>query len=705
MSDEQHKKPSLGDRFARRTGGAGLASTGPLPIVDAPMAQPSVSQQLTGNLKDKSIAYLLQVIDHFEATGQLQIGGFQYTVTIQFGLGKPIHAFSPFNSGTEAILELFTWQDGKISFTEGIQPERPTVEESAPQILTLGDEYVRNMEFLQKLDITELSYLLRSPLKLNDQELEKLLLSGAPINFKTQKEFYGNIYGTLNVKDIAIKMNLSQSRWMATVANLLRLGLILTPDGRTLEATGLSAPPAVQSKPAPSVPELKNIISAELSSTHNDSSHLAPAPSGSWSAPAKNGSSTGPLMPPAAMFQTAAPPSQDITQPFGIQPVPLTLEHGGARNESGANAEDEHRTPGFPQGLHQPGTSGLHQPGTSGLHQPGIQQSGMLQPGMPIPPTLQLPTPSPSHNALPSILQPSTQEPPAVAALQPKQTPLKSFHLGIPDEIVLFSGLGPASVMAQLTREETGILTQDAFEFFLEREFSRAFRFGAAFTFMPFCITVSATGWPVLPIESVALITRALNKMRREVDILGHFGERSFAFILPGVESAQGCGLVDRIATNLPQAIPELAHYAPILHFGIASVPQDAQDLTQLVAGGQRAMMEAAKRNVTRVRHIEITSPQTPETPQVPGQPVPPGLTQPATPQQLQLQQHMQQQMMLEQQQMQQHAQQLAMQEEQMRQQQHQQHQQQQPPPSPMNLPPNMPPPPPPMPGPQFPLG
>ena len=591
MTDEQQRKPSLGDRFARRTGAGGLTSTGPLPIVDEPMQQPSVSSQLTGNLKDKSIAFLLQVIDHFEATGQLSIGGFQYTVIIQFGLGKPIHAFSPFNTGTEAILELFNWQDGKITFEEGVQPERPTVDDSAPQILTLGDEYVRNQEFLRNLEISELSYLLRSAMKLNEQELEKVLLSGAPLNMKMQKEFYGNIYGTLNIKDIAIKMGLPESRWMATVANLLRLGLILTPDGRTLEATGYTAPPAKPTRPAPTAQELNKMVAADAGhGIHHGSveAHHGPqhsAPSGSWTSAPKSDGGPAPLMPPSAVFGGGAPQKmQDATQAFATQASAAQSTQSSATQSSAAQ---------------------------SSATQPMTQPPLTAPPAAPMqpPPTLQPPP------AMPEPAQ--TQE----------QAAPKSFHLGIPDEIVLFSGLGSAAVLSHLTRPETGILNNDAFEFFLEREFSRAFRFGASFTFMPFCITVSATGWPILPIESVALITQALNKMRREVDILGHFGERSFAFILPGVESSQGCGLVDRIAATLPQCIPELAHYAPILHFGIASVPQDAQDLTGLVAGGQRAMLEAAKRNVTRVRFIEIASPTVPEPssrPPIPGQMQPP---------------------------------------------------------------------------------
>jgi len=534
MSDDQ-RKPTLGDRFGRRNS-AGLASTGHNQVIEEP-SQPSLAQQLVGNLRDKPIAHILEMVDHYEATGQLQVGGFQYTVVIQFGLGKPIHAYSPFNTGTEAILELFTWQDGKISFTEGIQPATPSVEDSSPQILTLGDEYVRNMEFLQRLEITELSFLLRSPTKLNDQELEKTLLTGAPLNIKMQKEFYGNIYGTLNVKDISQKMALSESRWMATVANLLRLGLILTPDGRTLEATGLQAPVPAPTRASAPAPDLKSLVHSDNGQGRADTpppTHAAP--SGAWSTSGSKSESAAPLMPPVGVFQMHSGPKtngdhQAVTQPFKVQ-----SNFGGT--------------------------------------------TGQL-------PVVQSPSATPHEQAL---------------------QVMKSFTLGIPDEMALFDGSGAKSALASLTRQETGILSRDAFEFLLEREFARAFRFGTIFTIMPFCITVSATGWPVLPIETMAIITKALNAMRRDVDILGHFGERSFAFILPSVDSNQACGLVDRIAKTLPQNIPQLAEYAPILHFGIASVPTDATDLTGLVEIAQRAMMEAAKRNSTRIRWNEIAN-------------------------------------------------------------------------------------------------
>jgi hypothetical protein len=607
MSEDEQRRPTLGDRFGKRSSASGLAATGNLPTVPEAAHQPSITQQMTGSLKEKPISHLLQLADHYEATGQLQIGGFQYTVTIQFGLGKPIHAFSPFNKGTEAILELYTWQDGKISFTEGIQPETPSVEENAPQILTLGDEYLRNMDFLQKLDITELSFLLRSPGKLSDQELEKILLGGAPINMKMQKEFYGNIYGTLNIRDIAEKMNLSQSRWMATVANMLKLGLLLTPDGRSLEETGFDAP--VKAPAKPNQQELKAMVAHDLNDAHRydslalTSTHTV-APPGSWSpdgqkssgSPGENGHA--PLMPPVAVFQHPPPPPPMPASGFGAAPpavphTPPPSQPREAQQSDWLRPSSDVTTSTFPM-VPDPQNSFAMPPAMPGI--PGIASapSGSAAASSGIP----------SISAAPfgQSVEPATPPPtPFTAASQ------KSFHLGIPNEIVFFDNSIPKRTLTSLNRIETGILTHDALLFFLEREFSRAFRFSNCFTFMSFCITISATGWPVMPTESIALLMQALNQMRRDVDSFGHFGERGFGLILPNVDSAQACGLVDRISQTLPQAVPQLSQYAPILHFGIASVPTDATDIDGLVAGAQRAMIEAANRNVTRVRFDELS--------------------------------------------------------------------------------------------------
>ncbi len=208
--------------------------------------------------------------------------------------------------------------------------------------------------------------------------------------------------------------------------------------------------------------------------------------------------------------------------------------------------------------------------------------------------------------AEPLVEAPPSKEPSDPWTSSANNQQAKSFNVGVPLDLIEFVGIGRDHYVNAMMRQETGILTQDAFEFLLEREFSRAFRFGSSFTFMPFCITVEATGWPVLPMDMVSLFTRTINQLRRDVDLFGHFGDRGFAFVLPNVESAQASSLAERIVETLPEDLPQFSEYSPALHFGIASVPKDATDLAKVVAAAQEAMFEAASRKITYLRFSDL---------------------------------------------------------------------------------------------------
>jgi hypothetical protein len=47
------------------------------------------------------------------------VGSGAFKVVVQFGLGKPVFALSPIGKGDEAILDLFCWTSGKLSFISG----------------------------------------------------------------------------------------------------------------------------------------------------------------------------------------------------------------------------------------------------------------------------------------------------------------------------------------------------------------------------------------------------------------------------------------------------------------------------------------------------------------------------------------------------------------------------------------------------------
>jgi GGDEF domain-containing protein len=106
--------------------------------------------------------------------------------------------------------------------------------------------------------------------------------------------------------------------------------------------------------------------------------------------------------------------------------------------------------------------------------------------------------------------------------------------------------------------------------------------------------------------DSIAFATQAISQIKRDVDVFGHVGDKAFGLILPGVGTKQSHALVDRIVADLPKLAPKLGGYWPILHFGIAGVPDDARDLSTLFRASQIAMIEAASKNYTRIRFADM---------------------------------------------------------------------------------------------------
>lgn len=670
MSEEQQRE-SLSAKF-KRTGAL------PKPEDNASAAAPSVANILTGTLKEKSITWLLQAADHYEATGRLQIGAALYTCYIEFGLGRPINARSPLNKGTDAILEIFTWPDGKVTFIEGVQPEAPTVEESVHQIIKQGEAFIEHMQFLESYAISEVSFLQRAPGRLTPEELEKRLLEGMPLGLTVQKEFYGNVYGTLNLKDVADKMGLSQARWMAIVVNLLKLGLFLTPEGNSvvnadrppvpapssqtrdmlstgqawLGAMGAPADPAASAAPAapPGGGAIPNQPFTMTPTGMEPAPGAAPyaSPVGLAPAPAP----PAPALPPGAMAPPAAAamewtPVQPTTTP-GLDWNPTTT---GAQQILTAPSPSQPLAPAPSQPMapapSQPTRAPHPQPSldawvNTGTHQiqppppPPVPPQHVFDklaeetakiadaaastgstpgfPGSPAPfnpapapsaPTTQtLPPPTPVAPALAETVAPPVEvAAPVAPPAEPERTEIS---LGVPTEEFGFSSSASESINSLLRRKDTSILHYDAFQYFLEREFTSAYRFGTAFTLILFCVRLENDETSTLPLPALSMITEAVDRIKREVDILGHVGDKAFGIILPQVVANQACNLADRITIDLPKMAPGLVQYRPIVHFGIASVPQDATELLMLVAAARKAMLEAASKNASRVMFQEI---------------------------------------------------------------------------------------------------
>ena len=232
MTDK--KRESLRDRLKRSGVNTtdGFKRTGDgNELVASPLVQ--------GDLKDKPISWILEVANDYEVTGHLIVGSSACSVNIQFGLGKPLHSFSPVASGLNTIIDLFTWEEGKFYFENGKQPEAVTISLSPEEIVHKGEAYVQDLAFLERNAISDMSFLLRPADKLSESDIENRLRCIPNINLRQHIDYFNSVYGSLNIKDIAEKLELKKYEWVSTAANLLRVGLILAPNGKSLKSADL----------------------------------------------------------------------------------------------------------------------------------------------------------------------------------------------------------------------------------------------------------------------------------------------------------------------------------------------------------------------------------------------------------------------------------------------------------------------------------
>ncbi|HIA53302.1 MAG TPA: DUF4388 domain-containing protein [Candidatus Melainabacteria bacterium] len=506
MSEQQKKKQTLIDKM--------MKTIPTPPTAPAPSGPPEdVTTTFDGNLSEKPIAYLLRAAEHYEITGKLFIGSVHCNVCIQFGLGRAVHAISPLSVGTEAIMDLFIWKDGVIRFEPGGQPETVTVQESISDILIRGESFIGNHNFLENNYINELSFLLRPPERLAEGELENRLRLARVRDPHLHAEFYSNVYGTRNIKDTAEKMGLSHSQWVNIAADLLKLGLLLTPDNRNVKAE--DPPPPVMQPPMPFQQGPPQIILPDL------------APGAvSLNIPETNNLSAAPV---PDIFKPA--PTREIAFP-----VPA-LDEWHIDNQR---------------------------------PRPPVQQQ---------------------H--------------------QPQPASSDGVKVGVPEEMLTLDPMMRNAIWLLLNKAETGILSFEALQFFLDREFARAFRFKSSLTLALFCVTVNPDRDGNMPAEVCSLLTEAVSNIKRDVDMFGHFGDRAFGLLLPGIESHQACVLAGRINRDLLKLKPDLAQYEPCLHFGIASAPQDATDMDALAKAAQVAMFIAALHNELLVEANQVSNKQT----------------------------------------------------------------------------------------------
>lgn len=504
--------------------------------------KPPITKLLSGDLSITSISTILQTAQQESATGRILIKSRSGEATVQLVHGAPVHAVTPVQEGTEALLELFTWNQGSINFKTGTKPDKKTVQSPVDHILYKGAELVENISFLQEHSIDENSVVRKSNMNVSEKEFEKIVLQGPPLGLELQKSFYKNIDSNRTVQDLATFLSLSPSQWIAITANLVRLEILQSPKG----TTGI-------------IKKTEQERANHPAQDNNSKSEMPPLPgiqpnnSRNSQIPANQGITVDKHFANQATNSAASVPNNSFH------------EQGDTLDKKFANPATNVKKAKLPP---------------AGAFKVGAGPSGSL-------------TESTS---------------PAVEAFMTSSTTVEittTLKTGVQEEEVKFDSVKTNAVKAALTNQETGLYSLEAFQFLMEREFDRAFQTSSNLSLIVLSMKPQP-GELNSSIESIRLVIGAINKIKSGMDIFGHFGEKGYAILVPGSNGQQAVSLVDKITTNLTKFAPSLASKRPTIYFGISSVPTDCTEVANLMNTAQVAMLEAAKRNVTRVQFTEL---------------------------------------------------------------------------------------------------
>lgn len=514
------------------TGYIAPGSTQPKQTEEGQSGRPPLVKLLSGSLAYRPLSSHLQTASQEAATGKLAIESMFGMGAVFFNQGVPIHATTDLQQGLEALLHMFTWQDGKVSFTPSSRAEVNSINMPVQQILYRGAELIESIGFLQDYEISEQSVLKRANSNLSEKEFERIILEGPPLGLDLQKRFYQCIDGSKALRDIAGSLALSDTQWISVVCNMIKLGLIQSPNGKTF------TPPQF-------------------------------APSNN------NQVITGNMAVPQNMSNKAMQSQTLDNMRFGIPPH--MMDTSSMNKTMDKTADIPRNNQGFASGSNPPVSPFGGTASSTGTF------SAMF--------------PSGGHSpAVEAFMSSSTQSHQKLSAL----------HVGIQNSEVKFEQNKAQAVHSALLNPQTRIMSQEAFLYFLEKEFQRAFHFGSIFSLVVFSIKPPPQNENAAQtMKAVNMTIGAIGRIKSDVDMLGHFGEKGYAIIMPNSDGHAAAVLLDKIVTNLTKFSPELSQYRPVLHFGTASVPKDSKTIQGLMNCAQQAMIEASKRGITRLTYGE----------------------------------------------------------------------------------------------------
>lgn len=158
-------------------------------------------------------------------------------------------------------------------------------------------------------------------------------------------------------------------------------------------------------------------------------------------------------------------------------------------------------------------------------------------------------------------------------------------------------------VERHLKNPETGFVTRAGFFYFMAREFSRYQSFSSPMSVIVFELLANYGNDKIMPMPERALkeALRRFQTVMSGVDIVAHYKDRQFAFLLPGVTSNDAIQFGQRVERVLLEAPlqPGLDANQGILCAGVASIPDTCEHPGIVLAACEQALAQAKERRTS----------------------------------------------------------------------------------------------------------
>ena len=166
------------------------------------------------------------------------------------------------------------------------------------------------------------------------------------------------------------------------------------------------------------------------------------------------------------------------------------------------------------------------------------------------------------------------------------------------------------SVVRTLTRPETGIFNYPAFLYFLEQEYFKCAAMGVPLSVVLFEMKVKyGELLEPMPMNSVKEASKKIEAIKRAFDVMGHFETFDYALFLPNTYAKSAKLFCQRIneVLNADQLVPGPPNQVSLV-FGIATAPEDTQDLGVLLSAAREARNRARESGsvVTLFSEVEL---------------------------------------------------------------------------------------------------